>query len=194
VINRTSLLPLLLAGAALLPASLHAQTATWTIDPNHSSVQFETRHLGLSTVHGNLTGVKGTILLDEKNFDHSSVEAVIDATTVNTGVEKRDTHLKSDAFFNIAKYPTLTFKSTKVVTEGGKHKLIGDLTLAGVTNSVTLDLDGPVPPQVIKGKTLSAFTATGVLSRAAFKFGPGFPPAAIGDEVKFTIDVEIDKQ
>jgi polyisoprenoid-binding protein YceI len=193
--KRAFLLVLASAGLALLPAGLQAQTSTWTIDPAHSSIGFAVKHLGVSTVRGTLTGIKGTVTLDEKDITKSTVEAVIDATTVNTNVEARDKHLKSPDFFNIAQYPTLAFKSTKVVSAGGKTQLIGDLTLAGVTKSVTFDLDGPAPPQKGQGgKIISGFSATGTLSRSNFSFGPKFGSAMLSDDVKFTIDVEIDKQ
>ncbi len=193
--TKRSVLLAFAAGLALLPASLQAQTSTWTIDPAHSSVQFSVRHMGVSTVHGSLNGVKGTVLLDEKSFAKSSVTATIDATTLTTSNEKRDQHLKSPDFFNIAVNPTLSFKSSKVVSEGGKQQIIGDLTLGGVTKSVTFDVDGPAPPQKgPQGKIVSGFSATGVLSRTEFNFGPKFAPPVLGDEVKFTIDVEIDKQ
>jgi polyisoprenoid-binding protein YceI len=189
------LLQLAAAGLALLPASLQAQTSTWAIDPAHSSVQFSIRHMGVSTVHGSLNGVKGTVLLDEKDFTKSSVQATIDATTLTTSNDKRDQHLKSPDFFNVAESPTLTFKSTKIVRADGKQQIVGDLTIRGITKSVTLDVDGPAPPQKgPQGKTISGFSATGVLSRTEFNFGPKFAPPVLGDEVKFTIDVEIDKQ
>jgi polyisoprenoid-binding protein YceI len=194
VIKRSFLL-LAAAGLALLPAGLQAQTSTWTIDPAHSSIGFAVKHLGVSTVRGTLTGIKGTVVLDDKDIARSSVEAVVDATTVNTNVEARDKHLKSPDFFNVAQYPTLTFKSTKLVSANGKTQLIGDLTLAGVTRSVTLDLDGPAPPQKGQGgKIISGFSATGTLSRSNFNFGTKFGSPMLSDEVKFTIDVEVDKQ
>jgi polyisoprenoid-binding protein YceI len=192
--KRALLLAFASAGLALAPAVVHAQTSTWTIDPAHSSIEFVVKHLGVSNVHGSLTGIKGTVKLDEKDINKSAVEAVIDATTVNTNVDARDKHLKSPDFFDVANKPTLTFKSTKVFTEGGKTKLMGDLTLAGVTKSITLDLDGPAPAQKGQGgKVISGFSATGTLSRSNYNFGPKFAPPTLSDDVKFTIDVEIDK-
>jgi len=176
-------------------ASVNAQTSTWAIDPAHSSVNFQVRHLGVSNVHGSLGGVKGTLNYDEKEIAKSSVEATIDATTVSTGVDARDKHLKSPDFFEVDKYPTITFKSTSLTNAGGKLKLIGDLTLHGVTKSVALDVDGPADPQTDpKGKTRSGFSAEGTLHRTDFGIGSKFPSAAVGDEIKFSIDVEIDKQ
>lgn len=174
---------------------VQAQTSTWTIDPMHSSVNFTIRHAAVSTVHGSMGGIKGAVVLDDKDLTKSSVEATIDANSISTGVDPRDKHLKSPDFFDVAQFPTLTFKSFKVVNNGGKLQLIGDLTLHGVSKSVTLDLDGPAAPQKGQGgKIISGFSASGLIKRSDFGFGPKFAPPALGDEVKFTIDVEMDKQ
>src|SRR5690349_19088536 len=101
-----------LAAVVSLPAA--AATSTWQIDPNHSSAQFAVRHLGLSTVRGAFTKVSGTIQFDDKDIAKSSVDVTIDAASVDTRVEGRDKDLRSDHFFEVEKYPTLTFKSTKV--------------------------------------------------------------------------------
>jgi polyisoprenoid-binding protein YceI len=187
-------LALILTGA-LFSAHAYAQTSTWSIDPAHSSVTFEVVHMAVSHVHGAFGNVKGTVTLNEKDITKSSVTATIDTTTVSTGVAQRDTHLKTDAFFNIAKYPTMSFQSTSLTNSGGKLRLIGDLTIDGVTRSVTLDLDGPTPPQKnMQGKTISGFSASGTIKRSDYGFGAKFPPPLISDDVKFTVDVEIDKQ
>jgi polyisoprenoid-binding protein YceI len=172
-----------------------AQTSTWTIDPNHSSVNFSIRHMGVSTVHGALSGIKGTVTLDENNMANSNVQATIDTTTLSTGVEARDKHLKSPDFFDVAQFPTITFKNAMVMKMGGKLQLMGDLTLHGVTKNVTFDLDGPATPQKGPGgKTISGFSASGTLKRSDFGIGAKFPSGVVGDDVKFTIDVEVDKQ
>ena len=150
--------------------------------------------MGVSHVHGAFGNVKGTVTLNEKDITRSSVAATIDTTTVSTGVAQRDTHLKSADFFDVEKNPAMAFKSTSLTNSGGKLRLIGDLTINGVTRSVTLDLDGPTPPQTMQGKTISGFSASGTIKRSDYGFGAKFPPPLIGDEVKFTIDVEIDKQ
>jgi polyisoprenoid-binding protein YceI len=192
--NRFSM-ALALAAASLAGSSALAQTTTWAIDPAHSSINFEVRHMGVSNVHGSLGDVSGTVLYDDKDITKSSVEASAATTTVSTGVEKRDTHLKSDAFFDVQKFPKLTFKSTSFSNAGGKLTLTGDLTLNGVTKNVTLDVDGPAPPQTdAKGVTRSGFSATGKLKRSDFGFGSKFPSAVVGDDIKFSIDVEIDKK
>ena len=182
--------------AALLAApSLRAQSSTWTMDPAHSQADFQIRHLGVSNVRGSISGVKGSVVLDEKDITKSKVEATLATATVNTGNEGRDKHLKSPDFFDIEKNPAITFKSTSLTNAGGKLKMIGDLTLNGVTKPVTLDVDGPAPPQKgMNGKTVSGFSATGILHRADFNFGQKYGAPILGDDVKFTIDVEISKQ
>ena len=187
-------LPLALA-AGLLTAAASAQTSTWKIDPVHSGVQFSIKHLGVSTVHGSFSHPTGVVKLDEKDVTHSSVEASIDASTVSTGEAARDTHLKSPDFFNVAQFPALTFKSTSLSKADGKLTMTGDLTLAGVTKPVTLAMDGPAPPQKgMGGSIVSGFSATGTLSRKDFNFGQKYGAPALGDEVKFTIDIEMAKQ
>jgi polyisoprenoid-binding protein YceI len=189
------LLALTLGVLSLAGASAQAQTSTWAIDPAHSSVTFEVRHMAVSNIHGSITGVTGTVTLNEKDITRSSVNAAIDTNTLTTNVDARDKHLKSPDFFDVAKYPQIVFKSTSLKQSGGKLQLTGDLTLTGVTKSITFDLDGPAPPQTAKdGKTRSGFSATGILKRSDFNFGPKFAPPMLGDDVKFTIDVEIDKQ
>jgi polyisoprenoid-binding protein YceI len=172
----------------------YAQTSTWKIDPAHSSVNFEISHMAVSHVHGSLTNVNGIVELNDKDITKSSVEATIDTTTVSTGVVMRDNTLKSDSFFNVQKYPQITFRSSSLRRNKGTVQLLGNLTLNGVTRSVTLDLDGPSPPQTMSGKTISGFSATGLIRRSDFIFGASKFNTVIGDDVKFTIDVEIEKQ
>ena len=185
----SALSALLLTGVSAL-----AQSSSWTIDHNHTQVNFQVRHMGVSTVRGSLSGVTGTVVWDDKDPTKSSVEATIDATTVSTNNDARDKHLKSPDFFNVEKFPTLTFKSTSVTGSAGKLQIVGDLTLAGVTKSVTLDVDGPTAP--IKGqggKLVTGFSATGTLKRSDFNFGSKFASPVLSDEVLFTIDIEADK-
>jgi polyisoprenoid-binding protein YceI len=191
--RRNTIFALALASLSLALPSF-AQVSNWKIDPAHSSVNFQIRHLGVSNVHGAFSKVTGDVVWNEKDPSKSSVVATIDTTTVNTDNEKRDGHLKSPDFFDVATFPTMTFKSTSVKNVNGKLQLIGDLTLHGQTKSVTLDVDGPVPPQTNNGKTVSGFSATGLLKRSDFNFGPKFAPPTLGDEIKFTIDLEVGKQ
>ncbi len=185
----------MIAAALMVAGSLMAQSSSWSIDPAHSGVEFQIKHLGVSTVRGNFSGVTGTVVWDEKNVSASHVDAVIDATTITTGQAKRDEHLKSPDFFDVAKYPTLKFHSTSVKRAGdGKLQVIGDLTLGGQTKPVTLDVDGPAAPQKgMGGKTVSGFSATGTIKRTDFNFGQKYAAPMLSDEVKFTIDLEVDK-
>lgn len=181
--------------AALLSAPLaHAQTSTWNIDPAHSQANFQIRHLGVSNVRGSISGVKGTVILDEKDITKSKVDATLATATVSTNNDARDKHLKSPDFFNVDTNPTITFKSTSIVKAGDKLQMIGDLTLNGVTKSITLDVDGPSPPQKgMGGKTVSGFSATGTIHRSDFNFGAKFSSPMLGDDVKFTLDIEVGK-
>jgi polyisoprenoid-binding protein YceI len=183
-----------LSALLLTGVSAFAQSSTWTIDPNHSQVNFAIKHLQVSTVRGSISGVTGNVNWDDKDPSKSSVEATINTTTLTTNNEKRDAHLKSPDFFNVEKFPTMTFKSTAVTGAPGKLQVVGDLTLAGVTKSVTLDVDGPTPPQKgMGGKLVTGFSATGKLKRSDFNFGSKFGEPMLGDEVQFTIDVEAGK-
>jgi len=183
------------AATLMLAPQAKAQTSTWALDPAHSQVDFQIRHLGVSNVRGSISGAKGTVVLDEKDITKSKIEATLSTATVNTGNDARDKHLKSPDFFDVDKNPTITFKSTSVTKDGGKLQMVGDLTLNGITKSVTLDVDGPAPPQKgMGGKIVSGFSATGLIKRTDFGFGQKFAAPMLSDEVKFTIDVEIDKQ
>jgi polyisoprenoid-binding protein YceI len=183
-----------LSALLLTGVSAFAQNSTWTIDPNHAQVNFAIKHMQVSTVRGSISSVTGNVIWDEKDPTKSSVEATINTTTLTTNNEKRDGHLKSPDFFNVEKFPTMTFKSTAVTGAPGKLQVVGDLTLAGVTKSVTLDVDGPTPPQKgMGGKLVTGFSATGKLKRSDFNFGSKFGEPMLGDEVQFTIDVEAGK-
>ncbi|MEO6804288.1 MAG: YceI family protein [Granulicella sp.] len=190
------MLGLAFAASLMLAPAAHAQTSTWTIDANHSQADFQVRHLAVSNVRGSISGVKGAVVLDEKDITKSSVDASLAAGTVNTSNARRDTDLKSERFFDVDKFPGISFKSTAITKIDGKLKITGDLTLRDVTKSVTLDLDGPAPPQKNPqtGKLVSGFSASGMIKRSDFNFGNKSPASGtIGDDIKFTIDIEIAK-
>src|SRR5579864_2084090 len=157
-----------LAAAISLPAA--AATSTWQIDPAHSSAQFAVKHLAISTVRGAFTKVTGTLQLDDKDITKSTVDVTIDASSVDTRVPDRDKDLRSDHFFDVAKYPTLTFKSKKVEQAGaGKLRVIGDLTIHGTTKEVALEVEGPTP--AVKdpwGNQRAGVTATTKINRQDF--------------------------
>jgi polyisoprenoid-binding protein YceI len=177
----------------------NAQATTWKIDPAHSSADFSIKHMGISNVHGHFGGITGTVTLDEKDLTKSSVSATVDTTTVDTGVAPRDGDLKSDHFFDVAKYPTMTFVSKSFTDAAGKKQLTGDLTMHGVTKSVTLDVEGPSKEQLdMQGKTRRAFSATTSIHRQDFGLTYGgnlkSGDAMIGDDVKVELDLEVIKQ
>ena len=184
-----------LAAAMSLPAA--AATSTWQIDPNHSAAQFAVRHLAISTVRGAFTKVSGTVQMDDKDISKSSVEVTIDAASVDTRVADRDKDLRSDHFFDTAKYPTLTFKSTKVEQVApGMLKVTGDLTIHGTTKQVVLDVEGPTAP--VKdpwGNQRAAASASTKINRQDFgvKWNATMDNGGVvvGDEVSITIDVEL---
>jgi polyisoprenoid-binding protein YceI len=190
----------ILSGILALAAPLAmAQTSAWATDPAHSAVVFSIRHGGVSNVHGRFGGVKGTLVFNETDITKSTVTVTIDTTTVDTGEPTRDAHLKTDAFFDVAKFPTAAFTSSGVVKNGSKLTVNGNLTLHGVTLPVVLDVEGPSTPVegAMDRKPHSGFTATTTLSRTAYGIGNGLPAAVaivVGDEVKLIIEIEIIKQ
>jgi polyisoprenoid-binding protein YceI len=183
--------------AAVLALPGQAANSTWQIDPNHSAAQFAVRHLTISTVRGAFTKVSGTVQLDDKDIAKSSVDVTIDAASVDTRVPDRDNDLRSDHFFDVAKYPTITFKSKKVEQVGaGKLRITGDLTIHGTTKEVALDVDGPTPP--VKdpwGNQRAAAMATTKINRQDFgvKWNATMDNGGVvvGDDVTITIDVEL---
>ena len=187
-----------IAGLAVvfsLPAG--AATSAWQIDPQHSSAQFAVRHLAISTVRGAFSKITGTLLFDDQDVTKSTVEVSIDVSTVDTREPDRDKDLRSDRFFDVAHFPTMTFKSKKVEQAGaGKLKVTGDLTIRGTTKEVVLEVDGPTAPMKDPwGNLRTAATATAKVNRQDFgvkwnaKLDNG--GVVVGDDVSITIDVEL---
>jgi len=176
-----------------LAISASAQVETWQIDPAHSASQFAARHLGISTVRGAFTKTTGTVQYDPADLSKTAIDVTIDATSLNTRVEMRDNDLRSDKFFDVQKFPTITFKSKRAEAAGkGKLKVTGDLTIHGVTKEVVLDVDGPAGPvKDPRGNTHMGASATTTIKRS--DFGVSSLPAMIGDEVQITLDVEMVK-
>jgi polyisoprenoid-binding protein YceI len=186
-----------LAAAALAPALALADVSTWNIDTAHSEAGFSVRHLVISTVKGSFGKTTGKVLLDDKDIARSSVEATIEVATIDTRIQKRDEDLRSPNFFDVAKHPSITFKSTKVEKAGDGLKVTGDLTMKGVTRSVTLDVAGPTPeikdPWGNTRRGLSAHTKLnrkdfGLAYSALVEAGP-----VVGDEVAVEINAELVK-
>jgi polyisoprenoid-binding protein YceI len=167
-----------------------AQTQTWYLDPPHSAAQFSVRHMGISTVRGTFTKVNGQVE-DSPDLSKASVNVTIDAASVDSRVEMRDKDLRSDHFFDVAKYPTITFQSRKVESAGpGKLKVTGDLTMHGVTHQVVLNVDGPTPPMKDpRGGARRGLSATTTVNRT--DYGITADAGMIGDSVAIQLDVEL---
>jgi polyisoprenoid-binding protein YceI len=183
-----ALLPLL-AVLSLVPMA-SAQTQTWYLDGNHSSAQFAVKHMGISTVRGAFTKVAGTVV-DSPDLSKASVKVTIQAASVDTRVDKRDEDLRSDHWFDVAKYPTITFESKHVESAGaGKLKVTGDLTIHGVTKEVVLDVDGPSPAvKDPRGTSHRGASATATINRSDFKVGDS--GGMVGDQIALQLDVEM---
>ena len=179
--------------AALLAVPALA-AETFKIDPAHTETGFTVKHLLISNVRGQFGKTEGVVVYDEADPSRSRVEATIDVASVNTRDEKRDGHLKSPDFFDVAKYPTITFKSTKVEKAGaGALKVTGNLTMKGVTKQVVLDVAGPsAEVKDPYGNVRRGLSATTQLDRKDFGVSYG-PDAMVSDLVKVQIDAELIK-
>ena len=185
---------------ALATLATPALAATWTLDPAHSSVQFSVRHMMVSNVRGEFGKVGGTVTGDESKPTEAVITATIDAASINTREAKRDEHLKSADFLDVAKFPTMTFKSKQIEAAGpGTFKVTGDLTLHGVTKEVVLDVSDVTPP--VKdpfGKKRAGATASTKINRKDFGVSWGKAMdnggVVVGDDVAITIDVEATQQ
>ena len=187
-----------LAAVVSLPAS--AATSNWQIDPAHSSAQFAVRHLAISTVRGAFSKVTGTVALDDQDISKSIVDVTIDVASVDTRQPDRDNDLRSDKFFDVALFPSITFKSKKVEQSApGKLKVTGDLTIRGTTKEVVLDVDGPTAPMKDPwGNQRVAANASTKINRQDYgvKWNATLDNGGVvvGDDVSIVIDVELVKQ
>ncbi len=171
------------------------QTSTWIPDKAHSEVDFTIVHLSLSKVRGHFGNIEGTIIMNDADITKSTVNVIIDVSTVYTGVGPRDSDLKSANFFDVAQFPKASFVSTSVKKSGMGLTISGDLTLHGVTKPVVLQAEPPNGPVTgMDHKPHSGFSATTTISRTAFGIAPKYPVAVVGDEVKVTIDLDVAKQ
>ena len=186
----------LLAAATLAASSVAA--AEYTVDGAHSGAHFSVRHMMVSNVKGDFAGITGKIVWsgDPKT---ASVEATIDVSTIDTGVDKRDEHLRSADFFDVAKFPTITFKSRKVEAAGtGRLKITGDLAMHGVTKEVVLDVEGPTAEfKNPWGKSVIGASASTTIKRTDFGLtwnkALEAGGALVGEEVKVTLELELVK-
>jgi polyisoprenoid-binding protein YceI len=174
-------------------------TTTWNIDPTHSAVEFKVKHMMISNVKGHFTKLKGTLSLDETDLSRSQITASIEAASIETREAQRDAHLKSADFFDVEKFPSLSFKSTEVKVRGdGELSVEGNLTIRGVTRHVFFAVEGPTPPvKDLWGNTRVGISATARINRKDFGLtwnavleAGGI---AIGDEVTITLDVQFVK-
>lgn len=191
---------ILVALVLTIAVPLAASADTWQIDTGHTSIGFTVRHMTISSVRGQFNKFAGTITVKGNNPASASIDVTVDTASIDTRSPDRDADLKSSNFLDVAKYPTMTFKSKKIeAVGGGKYKVIGDLTLHGVTKPVTLVVDVPGPP--IKdpwGNMRAGASATAKISRKAFGLTWNklieAGGAVVGDEVSISIDVEAVKK
>jgi polyisoprenoid-binding protein YceI len=169
------------------------EAATWNIDPVHSEVGFSVRHMMVSKVRGRFTGFSGQLVTGDDPLQ-SSVTAEIDMSSINTGQEQRDEHIRSADFFEVETYPTMTYKSTGVRVEDGEYVLDGDLTLKGVTKNVPLrlELQGFGPDAY--GGYRAGFTATGEINRSEFNIAFNAPlqngGVVVADKIQLQLEIE----
>jgi polyisoprenoid-binding protein YceI len=177
-----------------------ASAATFTIDPAHSSAGFKIRHLMVAYIRGGFAGVTGDVVFDPANPANTKINASIDANTLHTHDEKRDAHVKGADFFDVAKYPNITFVSKRVVPDGKyQWKVTGDLTLRGVTKEITLDVESaPAEAKDPWGNLRSGASAEAVIKRSEFGLAFNAPLETggfmLGDDVHIHVDVELIKK
>jgi polyisoprenoid-binding protein YceI len=167
----------------------------WTLDPAHSQIEFSVKHMMVTTVRGQFRKFTVDVDFDEEHPERSSVEAHLDASSIETGMEARDVHLRSADFFDAAKYPELSFRSTGIVPDGDAYKIVGDLSIRGETRQITLEAEiGGIVPN-LQGGRRAAFNATAKISRKAWGLtwnvaleSGGF---LVGDDIKITIDLAV---
>lgn len=169
----------------------------WRIDGSHSAANFSVRHNVVTTVRGQLGPITGVIEYDGKDINTVKADVAVDVAKISTQNEKRDGHLRSPDFFDVANHPTMTFKSKRVEPgAAGRFKLVGDLTIRGNTKEVALDVEGPSPVMKSSRGVVTGATATARISRKEFgilwnNLIEAMP--VVGDEVTITIDLELNR-
>jgi len=174
----------------LVSAGVFAQTA-WEADPNHSKLGFTVTHLGIADVPGHFDKFDVTITSSKEDFSDATIELTVPTNSINTRVEQRNTHLKSPDFFDVEKFPTMTFKSTSIekISEG-KYNLKGNLTLIGVTKPVSMTMNYRGTVTNAQGAPVAGIQIVGTFNRSDFGLGPKFPAPMISDEVAVKADGE----
>ena len=181
------------------PTTGTAALSTWKIDPSHSAAEFKVRHMMISFVKGKFSGLSGVLKLDENDYTHSVVEVSIPAASVSTVDDKLDAHLKEADFFDVEKFPVLTFKSTSIRSLGDRdYEVTGDLTIRGVTKSVILSVsDLSQPSKDPWGNQRIGLSASAKINRKEFGLVWNAPlefgGVLVGDEVAITLDVQFIK-
>lgn len=188
------------SAATVRPAVTSIATSTWNLDPAHSVAEFKVRHMMISYVRGEFSGLSGVLKLDENDYTRSTVDASIPVVNVKTVDEKLDAHLRNEDFFDVAKFPTIGFKSTNIRSRGGRdYAVTGDLTIHGVTKSVTVNVENVSEPANDPWGNqrigLSGFTKInrkdfGIIWNTALDSGG----VLVGDEVTITLDVQFIKE
>jgi polyisoprenoid-binding protein YceI len=173
-------------------------TNHWDIDVSHSAVHFWVRHMVISKVHGRFAKWSGSIELDQQDLTRSSVSVSIDVDSIDTQVKDRDAHLRSPDFFEVAKYPQITFKSGRIAKVGDRYQVTGDLTLHGVTRPVTLDAEFAGTGKDPWGNERAGFSAKATLDRKEFGLAWNAPVEAggllVGEKVEIAIELEAVKK
>ncbi len=173
--------------------------AKYQIDPSHSTASFSIKHMMIAKVHGAFEKISGSLEFDPSQIEKSVVDVKIETASINTREPQRDNHLKSADFFDVEKYPQIIFKSTKVIPAGETLKVVGDLTIHGVTHSVTLEVDGPSAEMKDPwGNVKIGASATTQIKRKDFGLTWNAALEAggvlVGDDVKITLDIQFVKQ
>jgi polyisoprenoid-binding protein YceI len=174
------------------------ETTKWVLDPMHSEVQFKVKHLVISTVTGSFKKFEGELETSNDDFTDASISFSLDVDSVDTNQGHRDEHLKGAEFFDAAQFPTITFKSTAFTKDGGDYKLTGDLTIKGITNSVTLDVEHGGVANDFYGNTKAGFEVVGKINRKDFGLTwsgvTDTGSVVLGDDIKLLINVQFAKQ
>ena len=181
----------------ILAAPVFTHAVTWEMDPAHSSIQFKVRHMTVSSVKGDFSKFRGSVIMDDKDVTQMKVEAAIEAASVNTGHTQRDDHLRGPDFLDVARYPAITFVSRKVIkADGDKLRVTGDLTIHGVTREITVDVEGPTAEVKDPGGNFRrGATATTKIGRR--DFGLAWNKVldngglVVGDEVSIYVEIEL---
>jgi len=196
---RAIAVPLALDGAGLAPEPMRTRkdiAMDWTIDATHTHFGFAVKHMMVSTVRGQFKRYTGKVRLDPRDFTRSSIEGAVEVASIDTGVPERDAHLRTGDFFDVAAHPTITFKSTGVEhEEGSRYRVLGDLTIRGVTKTVTFEVDYSGTARNPWGKTIVGISAAATVHRKEFGVSFDAPLESggvlVGDKVRIEIECEL---